>query len=57
MVEQLTLYRAPTAVADVDEIVDWLTDRIDAVVDVRDRFLERFAADDLAEAFASARVL
>lgn len=57
MVERVTLYRAPTAVADVESIADWLRERLDAVVDVRDRFLDLHADDDLAEAFASARVL
>ncbi|WP_018256236.1 DUF7001 family protein [Halomicrobium katesii] len=57
MVERVTLYRAPTTVADVDAIADWLAERIEAGVDVRDRFLDLYADDELAEAFAAARVL
>jgi len=63
MVEQVTLYRAPTTVADADAIADWLDARVDADVTVRERFLSRYGlADgdpktDLAEAFARARVL
>lgn len=57
MVDRVTLYRAPTTEADADAIADWLDERVDAVVDVRDRFLDRFADDGLPEAFASARVL
>jgi len=57
MVERVTLYRAPTTVADVDAIADWLAERIAASVDVRDRFLDLCADEELAEAFASARVL
>ncbi|WP_435069244.1 DUF7001 family protein [Haloplanus sp. C73] len=55
MVETVTLYRAPTTVADADALADWLRDRIDAEVRVRDRLLG--AVDDtLAEEFAAARV-
>jgi hypothetical protein len=57
MVERVTLYRAPTTEADADEIGDWLDDRIDADVEVRDRFLDVHRTDDLAERFAEARVL
>ncbi|WP_158854888.1 DUF6775 family putative metallopeptidase [Halorhabdus sp. CUG00001] len=57
MVEEVTLYRAPTTVADADSIAEWLAERIDASVSVRDRFLSRFADDTLPEAFAAARVL
>jgi len=57
MVEQVTLYRAPTTVASVDEIAAWLDERVDATVTVRDRFLDLCADDDLAEGFASTRVL
>ncbi|SEQ53938.1 DUF7001 family protein [Natrinema salaciae] len=56
MVDRVILYRAPTTVADVDGIADWLTDRIDAAVTVRDRFLEVHRTDDLPEQFAEARV-
>ena len=56
--ERVTLYRAPTTVADVEAIAAWLRERLDGVdVAVRDRFLHRFADDDLPEAFARARVL
>ncbi|ACV46175.1 MULTISPECIES: DUF7001 family protein [Halomicrobium] len=57
MVERVTLYRAPTTVADVDAIADWLAARIEAGVEVRDRFLDLYADDELADAFAAARVL
>ncbi|EMA55420.1 MULTISPECIES: DUF7001 family protein [Halococcus] len=55
--ERVTLYRAPTTTADADAIAAWLRGRVDADVTVRDRFLDRHADDDLAEAFARARVL
>ncbi|MFB6303518.1 MAG: DUF6775 family putative metallopeptidase [Haloferacaceae archaeon] len=55
--DAVTLYRAPTTVADADAIADWLRGRVDAEVRVRDRFLDRFADDDLAAEFARARVL
>jgi len=62
MVETVTLYRAPTTEADADAIADWLRERLAAsdaavAVRVRDRFLEAHRDDDLAEAFADARVL
>ncbi|WP_251329640.1 DUF7001 family protein [Haloplanus pelagicus] len=56
MVETVTLYRAPTTAADADAIAEWLRDRIDADVRVRDRLLGRLAGDDLPEALAAARV-
>lgn len=56
MVERVSLYRAPSAVADVDEIGSWLRGRIDAEVDVRDRFLGDVAEEALAREFAAARV-
>jgi hypothetical protein len=56
-VEQVTLYRAPTTVADTDTIADWLRERVDATVTVCDRFFSEFADDSLAEEFAAARVL
>ncbi|MGM0389789.1 MAG: DUF7001 family protein, partial [Natrinema limicola] len=56
MVEQVICYRAPTTVADIEAIADWLAARIDADVSVRDRFLEVHHTDDLAERFAEARV-
>jgi len=57
MVEQVTLYRAPTTVADADAIAAWLRERVDAAVAVRGRVLERVADADLPEALARARVL
>jgi hypothetical protein len=57
MVEEITLYRAPTTVADADAIADWLADRVGATVTVRDRFLSLFEDEALPEAFADARVL
>jgi len=57
MVERVTLYRAPTTVADVDAIADWIGARVDATVEVRERFLSLYGGDDLAEGFAEARVL
>src|SRR6056297_812246 len=57
MVERVTLYRAPTAAADAAAIADWLRDRVDAAVEVRDRFLQCVADDELPTAFAEARVL
>ena len=57
MVEQVTLYRAPTTAADADAVAEWLAERVDAEVTVEDRLLGRLADDALAEAFAEARVL
>ncbi len=69
MVDSVILYRAPTTAADremsqaddtvvdVDAIADWLADRIASEVSVRDRFLDIYGSDELAERFAKARVL
>jgi len=63
MYGRVTLYRAPTTVADAEEIADWLRERLDADVAVRERFLDAHRTDDgpdtdeLAEQFADARVL
>ena len=57
MVDEVTLYRAPTTEADADAVADWLLERIDAEVTVRDRFLSVHESEGLAEAFAEARVL
>ncbi|MFB6233687.1 MAG: DUF6775 family putative metallopeptidase [Haloarculaceae archaeon] len=57
MVERVTLYRAPTTEAEADAIADWLRERIDAEVGVRERCLSLYADDALPEAFAAARVL
>ena len=57
MVETVTLYRAPTTPADADAIADWLRDRVDAEVRVRDRLLGSVGDPDaLAGALAAARV-
>ena len=55
MVDRVTIYRAPTTVADADAIAAWLDERVDADVTVRGRLLSLYG-DDLAEAFAEARV-
>ena len=57
MVDRVTLYRAPTTAADTDAVAGWLDERVDAEVAVADRLLDELANDDLAEAFAEARVL
>lgn len=57
MVDEVTLYRAPTTVADANSMADWLAERIGATVTVRDRFLPRYGDETLAESFAQARVL
>ncbi|MFB6298927.1 MAG: DUF6775 family putative metallopeptidase [Halobacteriales archaeon] len=57
MVEHVSLYPAPTTATDATAIADWLGERIDADIDVREPFLQRHADEDLAEAFARARVL
>ncbi|QLH81888.1 DUF7001 family protein [Halosimplex pelagicum] len=58
MVEEVTLYRAPTTeAADADAVAEWLRGRVDADVRVRDRFLSVYGDEDLAESFAEARVL
>ncbi len=57
MVDSVILYRAPTTVADVDAIADWLADRVTSDVSVRDRFLDVYRTDELPERFAEARVL
>jgi hypothetical protein len=57
MVEQVSLYRAPTTEADADAIAEWLRERVDATVTVRDRFLSMYADEDLPEDFAKTRVL
>ncbi|SDJ58173.1 hypothetical protein SAMN05216226_105168 [Halovenus aranensis] len=57
MVEQVTLYRAPTTNADADAIADWLGERTGVDVEVRDRFLSLRTDDDLATEIAQTRVL
>ncbi|QLG50778.1 DUF7001 family protein [Natrinema halophilum] len=56
MIDNVYLYRAPTTVCDVGAVAEWLEERIDAGVVVRDRFLEVHRTADLAEQFAEARV-
>lgn len=57
MIEQVSLYRAPTTVADADEIAGWLRERTAAAVEIDDRFLSLYGDSDLAEEFADVRVL
>lgn len=56
-VDRVTLYRAPTTAVDVGALADWLRERVDVDVGIEDRFLDLYADEDLAEAFADARVL
>jgi hypothetical protein len=56
-VDTISLYRAPTTKADAAVIAEWLRDRVDADVRVRERLLELSRDDALAEEFAAARVL
>ncbi|WP_128477552.1 DUF7001 family protein [Halorussus pelagicus] len=62
---EVTLYRAPTTVADAEEIADWLRERVAGVedddgetiaVEVRDRFLDVHRDEALPEQFAETRV-
>lgn len=57
MVDLVTLYRAPTTVADAEELAAWLDEWIEGTVEVRDRFLDAHTDTDTATAFAEARVL
>ena len=57
MVDHVRLYRAPTTVADATEIAAWLRPRVDATVEVCDRFLDRYRDGDLARELAETRVL
>ncbi|WP_181685554.1 DUF7001 family protein [Halorhabdus salina] len=57
MVEQVTLYRAPTTAAEADAIAEWLDKRVSASINVRDRFLSGHQNDTVAETFAASRVL
>jgi hypothetical protein len=56
MVDRVSIYSAPTTVADADAVAAWLDDRVDAEIDVRDRFLDVHRTEDLADGFAEARV-
>jgi hypothetical protein len=57
MVDQVTIYRAPTTATDADAVAGWLAERVDADVRVRDRFLSLYADDHLPETLAATRVL
>lgn len=57
MVTVVNLYRAPTTVADTTEIANWLRNRIDADIEIKEPFLELYRDAALPEAFARARVL
>lgn len=57
MLDRVTLYRAPTTEADVEAIAAWLDERVEASIEVRDRFLDVHRTDDLPERFAEVRVL
>lgn len=57
MVDRVTLYRAPTTACDVEAIADWLRERVDSEILVRDRFLDVHRNESLPERFAAARVL
>ncbi|GAB3683979.1 hypothetical protein GCM10028857_12360 [Salinarchaeum chitinilyticum] len=56
MVDRVSLYPAPTTVADAEPLAEWLDARVDAAVDVRDRFLDEHRSEPLPERFAEARV-
>lgn len=56
MIEQLSLYRAPTTVTDCEAIADWLRERIATEVSLEDRLLDG-ADEELPREFARARVL
>ncbi|MEF8775812.1 MAG: DUF6775 family putative metallopeptidase [Haloarculaceae archaeon] len=57
--DRVTIYRAPSTVADAALLADWLRDRLDPAIEVavRERFLDRFHDDDLAGDLARTRVL
>ncbi len=57
MVDRATVYRAPTTVADADELAAWLGNVANLPVGVEDRFLAGHTHEDMAEALARARVL
>jgi hypothetical protein len=60
-VQRISLYPPPAyegvPPVNADAIADWLRERVDAEVAVRDRFVGERRTDDLAERFAEARVL
>lgn len=55
--ERVTLYRAPTTEVDTNEIANWLEECVGADIEVRERFVDTFGDEALAEEFAKARVL
>lgn len=57
MVDRVSLYRAPTSVADADTIAGWLEDRNGLDVGVFDRFFDGFTDAETARAFATTRIL
>jgi hypothetical protein len=52
----VTLYGAPTTVADVEKVAAWLRERIDGEVEGSERFLDLYADEDLPGDLAAARV-
>ncbi len=54
--ERVSLYGAPTTVADAPALADWLAGHVDAAVAVRGRLLDRVRDADLPGDFAAARV-
>lgn len=56
MVEQISIYRAPTTAAAAQTIGAWLEKRVAAGVTVRERFLDQHADEELPTAFAQSRV-
>lgn len=57
MVDRVTIYRAPTSMADADALAAWLEDRTGVPTTVADRFLADHIDDATATAFAETRVL
>jgi hypothetical protein len=59
-VDAVRLYRAPTTVAETDELAEWLDGRVEASVEMDERFLgdiEDGDENEISEDFAGARVL
>lgn len=55
--DQIRLYRAPTTVADTEAVAEWLSLRVDASIEVANRFLDAVETEAMADTFAKARVL
>ena len=58
--DAVRLYRAPTTVAETDELAEWLDGRVEASVEIDERFLEDIDdgnEDEIAKDFAGARVI